>query len=93
MRGETTAFTTKGIWENGDPVLLVYHSPDGTWQFLPGSDVDHEESICLHLGHILDLHPDLSALADLPEEWAAERETATGEWSRFHWPDLDAKPT
>jgi hypothetical protein len=92
VRSEATAFTTRGIWESGDPVLLVYHSSDGSWQFLPGTDVDEADGILLHLGHILDRHPELSALADLPEEWAAERETEREPWSRFHWPESDADP-
>jgi hypothetical protein len=85
--GALTAFTTRQVDEGRVPVLLVIHNADTTWQFLPGTWVENEEGVALHAGHILDQDETLLDLADLPPEWAAERESVGGDWDRYPWPD------
>jgi hypothetical protein len=87
VRPQATAFTTNGVWEGDDPILLVHHSTDGTWQFLPRTELAVSEGIALHLGHFLDRHPDVSLLGDLPAGWAAERSALGEEWDRYESPD------
>jgi hypothetical protein len=85
--GELTAFTTHHVERGEVPVLLVVHNADTTWQFLQGTNVEQEDGVALHASHVLDLDATLLELADLPPEWAAERESVTGEWERYPWPD------
>jgi hypothetical protein len=45
--------------------------------------VDVAEGVVVHLAHIVDAHPELSALADLQPGWAAERASVEGDWRRY----------
>lgn len=64
------------------PILLVLHEEDGAWQFLDGGAVSDD---AVHVRHLFDKHPDLRDLADLPEGWAAERASVSGQWRRYPW--------
>lgn len=90
MLPDATAITTRGIWDRSEPILLVLHDDDGTWQFLPGTTVEIVDGMVVHLGHITDREPALTELADLPRGWAAERATPTAPWGRFACPDADS---
>jgi hypothetical protein len=81
-----TAFTTHGVWNGGQPILLVSHDTDGAWQFLPETALTGDEGLALHLRHVLERHPELNALTDLPPGWAAEREAPGRGWSRYPLP-------
>ena len=85
----STAFTTRSVVEGASPILLVFHGKDGTWQFLPGSEVEVRAGVAAHTSHILDDHPEVHELADLPREWAAERASTEAPWERYPWPDVD----
>ena len=76
-------FTTKGIADGHLPILLVAHdTDDGAWQFL-GTEGPAEDLIrIVALSEIVAIDPSLKSLADLPEGWIAERESANSEWKR-----------
>jgi hypothetical protein len=86
---DATAYSTRSVIEGERAILLVIHSEDGTWQFLPGDEVEVAEGVTLHLAHIVDAHAELGALADLQPGWAAERASASSTWERLPWPDED----
>ena len=73
--------------EGREPILLVVHDSSGHWQFLPGSRVTTEMGVAIHLAHMIDEHPEVHELSDLPPGWAAERTTVGTSWQRFDWPD------
>jgi hypothetical protein len=83
---DATAYSTRSVIDGDRPILLVIHSEDATWQFLPGDEVDVDEGVALHLAHITDAHPELAVLADLEPGCAAERASAGSAWRRFPWP-------
>ena len=89
MRLAATAFTTRGIWDRGEAVLMVCHETDGSWQFLPGAEVSVDDAIAIHVAHVLERHPDLTELADLPPGWTAERGAVTVPWHRYESPDME----
>lgn len=67
----------------GDPVLLVTHyEDDGSWAFLDGPASDPTKVMVVAMSTVLDRHPDLHGIADLPPGWIAMRETIEGTWSR-----------
>jgi hypothetical protein len=69
------------------PILLVVHEDDGDRQFLDGGFVDEDDApVAVHIGDVFDKHPERRLLADLPEGWAAERDSVAEEWRRFAWP-------
>lgn len=66
------------------PVLLVYHDPEDGWWF--HSNDDDEELHLSCLGCLLEVHPEVVELRDLPLNWDAGRESEQDAWSRFPRP-------
>ena len=76
--------TTKGILEKQDPILFVTHdADDGMWQFLPGFEVDEDDSKVVSLASVIKIDPSLHELHDLPLGWTAERDSLDDPWRRF----------
>jgi hypothetical protein len=78
--------TTRQVMYDGCPILLVTHDneePKG-WQFLHGSgDTDDvADGIAVHVEHLLDRHPSIVELADLPLGWRAWRDSEGAPWHR-----------
>jgi hypothetical protein len=65
------------------PVLLVCHQGHD-WQFMCGSGDHHNtaDGHFIHREHLLKSDPSLSELADLPDQWEAERSTPIVPWRR-----------
>jgi hypothetical protein len=76
-------WTTQQIMDLEEPILLVSHEQNGDWQFLPGRAVDVAEGVALHLAHVVERHPEVHELADLPRGWGAERDSPDVPWRRF----------
>ncbi|QDT13501.1 DUF4262 domain-containing protein [Stieleria marina] len=74
--------TTIRVVEAGEPVLLVTHDEDGDWQFLCGTTNDPKQGRLVGLDAIVDQHPSVVELADLPMGWRAEREAPGKPWRR-----------
>lgn len=83
----SSAYLSGSVYRKELPILLVTHDEGGDWQFLDGGEVNVEDGLAVHIHHVFDEHPDVRALADLPEGWAAERASAAAEWERFPQPD------
>jgi hypothetical protein len=67
------------IFEDTRPILYVCRA-GGDWQFLCGND-DHDENPHLvGVGHLTERDPTLNELADLKEDWEAERKEIGAEW-------------
>jgi hypothetical protein len=65
------------------PILLVSREPNGDVLALCGGDDDSPESMMdVSLAQLLDLDSTLSLLADMPDGWAAMRESADDDWVR-----------
>ncbi|KQS69069.1 hypothetical protein ASG41_22280 [Modestobacter sp. Leaf380] len=62
---DTLIFTTQPILD-GAPVVDVHHDDDGDWQVLCGTTLDPQDARMVHFGHLVEMHPGLVALADLP---------------------------
>lgn len=67
---------------DGSP-RLVTHDRDGWWQALDGvSSAEPGEAVVACMMCLIELHPELAELADLPPGWAAEREEPGTPWLR-----------
>jgi hypothetical protein len=75
-------FTTRQVLEGLHPVLDVYHSPDGDWQFLCGTTLAEEDLKLVCFGCMIERDSSLLELADLPISWCASRTSQGGPWTR-----------
>jgi hypothetical protein len=68
----------------GAPVLVVTHyQDDHSWAFLDGQTFSTEDALVVAMSSVIDLHPDLAEIADLPPGWTATRNGQITPWSRF----------
>ena len=67
----------------GTPVLVaVHYLDDHSWAFLDGQAWDPDQALVVSMKSILDLHPYLRDIADLPAGWSASRTGDGASWIR-----------
>jgi hypothetical protein len=64
------------------PILWVHHAHDGDWAFGSAGGFEVDTTSLVHLSHVVDQHPEIAVLADLPRGWRAERTSADEAWFR-----------
>jgi len=71
------------VFERERQVLLVGHQ-EGDWQFVCGStDHDYDDDLYhVSVGVLLDFDSSLNEIADLPDNWEAERQQVGDPWMR-----------
>lgn len=67
----------------GSPILLVSHDTEGDWQFLCSTTNEPSEAVLVSLGSMLARDKTLAQVADLPEDWVAERPKVGAAWVRL----------
>lgn len=79
----TVVFTTRGVIEGGNPILLATHDQDdGAWQFRSAKTISATEGRIVALEEIIFNDPSLMELADLPPGWMAIRDSISKPWKR-----------
>jgi len=69
---------------SGKPVLVVAHyEDDHSWAFLDGGPLDPANALVVAMSEIVERHPDLAEIADLPTGWSASRSTVGQPWIRL----------
>ncbi len=62
------------VVDGSEPLRLVVHDLDGSWQFLDGLPVDVDHLMLTHAHHLFDeMAEDLAPLRQLPVNHLAER--------------------
>lgn len=68
---------------DGAPVLVVTHyEDDHSWSFLDGQPYDQSSGLVVAMSTVLERHPTLTEVADLPPGWTATRRAADQPWTR-----------
>lgn len=63
------------------PVLIVTHyEDDHSWAFLDGKTFDPATALLVAMSEVLDIHPELSEVADLSPGWTATRGAVDERW-------------
>jgi hypothetical protein len=66
---------------NGAPVMIATHyEDDHSWAFLDGQEVDLDDALVVAMSTVLDLHPELDDVADLPPGWTTSRSSVGAAW-------------
>lgn len=67
---------------DGAPVLLVTHyEDDHSWAFMDGEAHDTMDALVVAMAEVLNVHPELQEIADLPPGWSASRGAVGEPWS------------
>jgi len=67
----------------GAPILVVTHYlDDHSWAFLDGQVWDQSKALVVGMKTVIDAHPYIKELADLPPGWRAERASEEAPWIR-----------
>ena len=75
----------------GRPVLVATHyEDDHSWAFMDGEPADTATALVVAMSEVVDHHPDLHEIADLPPGWSARRVAAGEPWSK-HRTDRDSE--
>jgi hypothetical protein len=77
---DTGVHTTRFVLDEGYPILLVSHDPDGAWQFLCGTTDESKDGRLIDLERVLELDETVRKVADLPRGWRAWRDSSDGPW-------------
>ncbi len=65
-----------------EPLRLVIHRADGSWDFLCNTTDDPQFLRTVHAEHVFERFPaDLNGLRNLPPGYLAERESRSDSWS------------
>ncbi len=75
-------FTTACVMRRNNPIHLVTHDEDGSWQFhcIHGGQPHLDEAMIVALEEIVQFDPSVILTAGLPRGWRAYRETPKSEW-------------
>jgi hypothetical protein len=84
----TPVFTTRKVFAQEEPVLLVAHDDDGAWQFHGLSDFNMDNNIAVCPFCAVDLFGKVTELADLPAGWIALRSGELDKWEREPQPPV-----
>lgn len=76
----TAAFSTKQVFHEHKPILIVTHDPDGEWQFLHGDGEELADLMLVALGEVVKRDPSVNRLFNLPVGYMAEREAPGADW-------------
>lgn len=77
------AITTRGVLDDGLPILLVQHyEDDHCWAFLCGTTSSTEDGRVVGMGTAVSLDPTLRTIADLQPGWWATRSAVGATWHR-----------
>lgn len=67
----------------GAPVLVATHyEDDHSWAFLDGNPSDMATALVVAMSEVLDRHPGLDEIANLPPGWSATRIGPSEPWSK-----------
>ena len=65
----------------GSPVLVVTrYEDDGSWAFMDAGPFDTANAMLVAMSTVLDRHPELMEIAELPPGWSATRNDANAPW-------------
>ena len=81
------AISTKQVFRQGHPILVVSHDLDGDWQVVCGTTQEAKDGIVVCLGCAYQKDKSIAELADLPLGWTAWREKVGVPWQREPKPD------
>lgn len=76
------AITCKTVMANAPVLLVTHYLDDHSWAFLDGQIWEPSEALLVTMKSVIDAHPYLDELADLPPGWSATRQDAASPWVR-----------
>jgi len=80
----TACFTCKHVLDENAEILFVSHDEDdGAWQFLCGGEHTESDAKIVGIGQIINLHPEMNLLYEMPLGICAERVSSLSKWEFY----------
>lgn len=68
---------------DGHPVLVATHyEDDHSWGFMDGAPADMATALTVAMSEVVERHPDLIEIANLPPGWSAIRAAVGEPWTK-----------
>jgi len=81
MPENTMSIACRHIFNEGKPILEVYHDEDGIWQFVcDDNHTDEKDGMVVCLKDIYEHDPSVAPLSKLPRGMYAKRASKDAEW-------------
>ncbi|HWH28211.1 MAG TPA: hypothetical protein VNU26_04480 [Mycobacteriales bacterium] len=78
---EPLSFVSTFVWSGMEPLRLVVHGTDDSWQFLCNTTADPQFILTMHADHVFERFAlDLQDLSELPRGYLAVRESPSEHW-------------
>jgi hypothetical protein len=74
--------TCRSVVEGNSVLVATHYEDDHSWAFLDGQTFDPADALIVAMSEVLDLHPDLDEIANLPPGWSATRVGIGEPWSK-----------
>jgi hypothetical protein len=74
---------SRAVFDGRTVLVVTHYEDDHSWAFLDGTPFDPKQTFVVAMSEVLNVHPELVALADLPTGWTASRESNDQPWLRL----------
>jgi len=76
------SITCRPVIEGATILIVTHYLDDHSWAFLGGQFWDESDALVVSMKSVIDAHPYLHDLADLPPGWSAKRASEAAPWIR-----------
>ncbi|MEO9129875.1 MAG: hypothetical protein ABI240_01570 [Sphingomonas sp.] len=73
---------TRSVMAGGPVLIATHYGDDHSWAFTDGRPAEGAEAMIVAMSEVLDLHPNLFEIAELPPGWTARRITVGAPWAK-----------
>jgi hypothetical protein len=74
--------TCRSVVEGAPVLVAIHYADDDSWAFLDGQTFDPGTALVVAMKTVLDKHPGLGEIGNLPSGWSATRFAAGQPWTR-----------
>jgi predicted metal-binding protein len=74
--------TCRSVIEGAPVLVAIHYADDDSWAFLDGQTFDPGSALVVAMKTVLDEHPGLGEIGNLPPGWSATRLAANQPWTR-----------
>lgn len=78
----SACITCRSVIEGRTVLLATHYDEDHSWAFLDGQPFSAADALVVAMSEVIDIHPDLDEISNLPPGWSATRVGLGEPWSK-----------